>query len=334
MAEKYGKCDLTMSDTFIINGEILKEFFGSISVMGVHNVILHMDPVKGFYGKITDIANTTLLDIQYLPAAFVSYKCDNPRDVGIDVKAFIAITSKIKKGTKKNTAPLVSLDIREKEILISINGETTNIRILDEKECQRETRTTFNFPVIMTVDHNELINSLKNAKKINDKSVTLAISAGTLLTRSDGCFGDTLVKQFNSCTNVKGWFKTHFTPRLIIDCLKGMYKDIPITVSTKTDYPIVLYQETEYSHIQYAIAPRMRTDEDHRIKKDPVWVRHLYSAGLISPDMFIVNDTNDIIQAPENKPKTPENKIDAFCTIPPAGTYYPHIRVYIQEVPA
>lgn len=319
---------------FILNGEILKEFFNSISVMGVNNVLLHMDPIKGFYGKITDRANTTLLDIQYLPAVFASYKCDNPIVIGIDVKAFTAITSKIKKGTRKNPAPLISLDIQEKEILISINGETTNIPILDEKECQRETRTTFDLPGVMSVDHNEFLNTLKNAKKINDKSVTLAISAGTLLSRSDGCFGDTLVKHFSSSTNVKGWFKTHFTPGLIIDCLKGMYKDIPITVSTKTDYPIVLYQETEYSHIQYAIAPRMRTDEDHRIKKDPVWVRHLYSAGLISPDMFIVNDTNDIIRAPENKPKTPENKIDDFCTIPAAGIYYPHLRVYIQEVPA
>lgn len=316
---------------FILNGEILKEFFNSISVMGVNNVLLHMDPIKGFCGKITDRANTTLLDIQYLPAVFASYKCDNPLDIGIDIKAFTAITSKIKKGTKKNPAPLVSLDIQEKEILVSINGETTNIRILEEKECRRETKATFDLPEVMTVDHNELSNSLKNAKKINDKSVVLVISAGTLLTRSDGCFGDTLVKHFSSCTNVKGWFKTHFTPGLIIDCLKGMYKDVPIRVSTKTDYPIVLYQETEYSHIQYAIAPRIKTDDDHRIKKDPVWVKHLYSAGLISPDMRIVNDTNDVAHVPENNLESPEEIINAFCTIP-AGTYYPHLKMYIQEV--
>lgn len=276
-----------MPNTFVINGEILKEFVGPIAVMGTWNAILHIDPVKGFYGKITDIANTTLLDIQYRPNAFVSYKCDNPREIGIDVKAFAAITSKIKKGTRKNPAPLVSLDIQEKEINVAVNGETTTIRILEEKECRRETRTTFEFPEIMTVNCDELIHALKNAEKINDKSVSLIVSDGALITRTDSVFGDTLVKRLSSCTGVTGWFKTNFAPSLIIDCLKGMHKDIPVTVSTKTDYPLVLRQETEYSSIEYVIAPWIKTDIDKRVKKDPVWVQYLYSAGLISPDMGI-----------------------------------------------
>lgn len=37
---------------------------------------------------------------------------------------------------------------------------------------------------------------------------------------------------------------------------------------------------------------------------------------------------------PENNLESPEEIINAFCTIPAAGTYYPHLRVYIQEVPA
>ena len=37
-----------MSNTFVINGEILKEFIGSIAVMGTWNAILHIDPVNRF----------------------------------------------------------------------------------------------------------------------------------------------------------------------------------------------------------------------------------------------------------------------------------------------
>ena len=42
---------------------------------------------------------------------------------------------------------------------------------------------------------------------------------------------------------------------------------------------------------------------------------------------------NNVSLDQENNPERADEIINAFCTIP-AGTYYPHIRCYIQEVPA
>ena len=254
--------------------------------MGVSSMILHIDPKEGFFGKVTDSTNVSVCDIQYGPGVFSSYVCDNPVTVFLDIDSLKSITDKIKKGTRKNPAPLVSIEITEKDILVSVNGDTTVIPILDEKVVRKEPRVSFEFPEVTTVPQKEFLSAIKNAKKINDKSVLLIISNKTLMARSDSVFGDILVKFFNSDHNqVTGYFKTHFTPELLIDCVKGLYPDIPVTISTKTDYPIVLSQKTELTRISYGIAPRIKNDNDARRKKDPIWTGHIYDQ-VISPDLI------------------------------------------------
>ncbi len=332
--------------SFTINADLLRDMVNSIIAISPRTYI-HLNATDGLTVYAPDNANVCLIDIQYKPAAFCEIKTDSSFTGTVNWSDLQVSLKPIKKGTKKNPAPLVQVTFTDEPgadgiksfYSVSINGETKKYEQPGENGVRREPRKIeFNTGVSVIIDTDELSHTIRAGRPVSDKTVMVISKNRDLTMAFTGAEYDKLVKTFSyvkpSIDDKPGIGYAVLDATILRDLVRGLDKRSKIMLKMGINIPIELIQDNDICRVHYALAPRVQFDPyEKKIEAKKALKNYresMYAMLPAIPDIPVCAlTTHDIIltELPD-KPLSPTSVKSPIFT-----TYIPYLKLYIEEVP-
>lgn len=225
----------------------------------------------GIESRFVDNANVAMIQMEYKSSGFEMFKSSGSYEIGIDVTIWKKFSKMVKKGM------LVLFELTQYEIEqsekdkendihryyykynLSCNGNTQTIKALDVETIRKKPNfPTIDLPTKINLYAADLISAINDAKSVSDKiAFTLDDKGFSAVSEGDT---STLNKQISINGRSGPGARSLFSLDYLSDYMKsiGNKKEI-ITVSMKTDHPLMINLSDDTREIIFLLAPRIES---------------------------------------------------------------------------